>query len=188
MVGTFELPSTSRLRVYNTDKDLDPFEFVTLASVSKKSGMLFLVMFDVKSEQPTFMEGCVRAVVDNSNETQFLSSGMEDFFLSAFYFNDGPYQSFQSGLTFKSETGSNTSIVAYKFFFDDPVLFRKSFKLIWRNNEMADGETGCPSHFPSNMKGKSAPVNYSAKLQRGAFNAIPPAKAHLKSYVWVYEW
>lgn len=175
-VGAFQIPISSRLRVYKQDKTLAPLEFVTLANTTNKSGMLFLVTFDVQSETPTFMEGCVRANIDNSNETMFLSSGTEDFFLSAFYFDRGEYHGFHSGLTFLASKPS-TQIIAYKFFIDDPVLFRKSFRLIWRNFEEIGGENGCPGQFPANKNGEGSPLRVGK-----------PAKARIQSYAWVYEW
>ena len=184
-VGQFDLQPSSRLRVYKTNTTIAPLQFVTLSNTANKSGMLFLVTFNIKSESATFMEGCVRAIIDGSNETTFLSSGTEDFFLSAFYFNGGEYHGFHSGLTYKSETGPSTQIVAYKFFVDDPILFTKSFKLIWRNFEEEGGPNGCPNQFPANVDEEGFPVHFSKELQE-RFGS--PADAHVQSYVWVYEW
>ena len=179
------MPLSSRLRVYKQDKVVAPLEFVTLSNTTNKAGMVFLVTFNVVSNSSTFMEGCVRANIDNADETTFLSSGTEDFFLSAYYFNKGEYQGFQSGLTYKSENGDPTQIVAYKFFVDDPIFFRKSFKLIWRNFEELGGPNGCPNQFPANMKEEGFPVHFSERLKK-KFGS--PANARIQSYVWVYEW
>ena len=138
--------------------------------------MLFLVTVDAQSETPLFMESCMRAKIDGQGIT-FLSSGMEDFFLSAFYFDRGPYISYQAGLTYKLESTNSTHILAYKFFVDDPVIFSKSLQLIWRNSETLDGPDGCPSQFPAGKR---------------AADKVPwpgeTAEAHIQSYVWVYEW
>ena len=185
LVGSFRVPISSRLRVHKTDKVVAPLEFVTLSNTTSKAGMLFLVTFNVVSNSSTFMEGCVRAKIDSSGETTFLSSGTEDFFLSAFYFNKGEYQGFQSGLTYKSKSGDPTQIVAYKFFVDDPILFRKSFQLIWRNFEELGGANGCPNQFPANPEEEGFPVHFS-KQSKKKFGS--PANARIQSYVWVYEW
>ena len=191
-VGSFELPNRTRLRVYKQDKVVAPFDFVTLSNTINKSGMLFLVTFDIHSDTATFMEGCVRANIDNSDEITFLSSGMEDFFLSAYYFNDGSYEGFQSGLTYKFENASGygyTQVVAYKFFLDDPILFRNSFQLIWRNNEMLGGEKGCPDRFPAYLKGEGKHTEtFPGKKRQWASMNTAPKKAYIQSYVWVYEW
>lgn len=178
MVGSFRVPTYSRLRVHKQDKTIAPLEFVQLSQTTNKAGMLFLVTFDIQSETPAFLEGCVRAKIDSSNETTFLSSGTEDFFLSAFYFNRGEYHGYHSGLTYKAQNASSTHIVAYKFFVDDPVLFSNSFKLIWRNFEQSKGPDGCPDQFPPNPNGKESDLTRFGD----------PAKARIQSYAWVYEW
>ncbi|XP_028392889.1 uncharacterized protein LOC114517388 [Dendronephthya gigantea] len=175
-IGSFQIPISSRLRVYKQNATLAPLDFVTLSNITNKSGMLFLVTFNIQSESPTFMEGCVRANIDNSNETTFLSSGTEDFFLSAFYFNSGEFHGFHSGLAYKSNKPL-TEILAYKFFIDDPVLFRKAFILKWRNFEKVGGPGGCPNQFPANENEEASSFNFGT-----------PAKATIHSYVWVYEW
>ena len=184
MVGSWILPEGTRLKVYKQDKIVSPLNIATLSNTTNKAGMLFLVTLDISSDTPTFMEGCIRANIDNSEETTFLSSGTEDFFLSAYYFNLGTYQGYQSGLTYKLHKDDNfTKIVAYKFFLDDPILFTKSFHLMWRNNEKLGGADGCPSQFPPNLKGEGLHIRYPSFVRPTGF-----ADAHLKSYVWVYEW
>jgi hypothetical protein len=190
VVGSWILPNTTRLQVYKQDEVIAPFNFTTLSNTTNKSGMLFLVTFDISSNTPTFMEGCIRAIIDD--EPTFLSSGTEDFFLSAYYFNEGEYRGFQSGLTFKREDGYDnfTKIVAYKLFLDDPILFRKSFQLVWRNNEELGGVKGCPNKFPPNLEGEGLRVKFSDRMKKtGPFPINPSdAYAHIQSYVWVYEW
>ena len=139
---------------------------------------------NVQSETANFMEGCMRAHIDGNNKTTFLSSGTEDFFLSAYYFNRGGYHGFHSGLTHKSSDANGTQIVAYKFFVDDPVLFSKSFQLIWRNYETINGPDGCPGQFPPDPKPKEDVLWPKTK----SFGVTTPAKARIQSYVWVYEW
>ena len=187
-VGSFELPNRTRLRVYKRHEVVAPFANMTLSNTINKSGMLFFVTFDIRSDTPTFMEGCVRAKIDGHKIT-FLSSGMEDFFLSAYYFNDGSYEGFQSGLTYKFENANYTQVVAYKFFLDDPILFRNSFQLIWRNNEMLGGEKGCPDRFPAYLKGEGKHTEtFPGKKRQWASMNTAPKKAYIQSYVWVYEW
>lgn len=182
-VGGFQLPGNSRLHLYKQDQVLAPLQFITLSNSTNAGGFLFLVTLNVQSDTPQFMEGCMRARIDGDNKTTFLSSGTEDFFLSAFYFNRGVYHGFQSGLTYNSSV-NGTQIVAYKFFVDDPVLFSKSFQLIWRNYETINGPDGCPGQFPPNPKSKEDLPRPKTK----SLGVGKPAKAHVQSYVWVYEW
>lgn len=183
-VGGYQLPSSSRLRLYKIEQAVAPLEFVTLSNSTNTGGFLFLVTLNIQSPTPRFMEGCMRAHIDNTNKITFLSSGTEDFFLSAFYFNRGSYHGFQSGMTYKSPGTNDTQIVAYKFFVDDPILFKKSFQLIWRNDETINGPNGCPGQFPPNPNQREDLPRSRAK----SFGIGSSAKANIQSYVWVYEW
>ena len=52
----------------------------------------------------------MRAMIDGAEEPLFLSSGGEDYFLSAFYFDEGEFRAPGAGLTYKS----GGSMSAYK--------------------------------------------------------------------------
>jgi len=54
----------------------------------------------------------------------FLSSGAEDYFLSAFYFDLGMFKSPNSGLTYYD---GSKKLSAYKLHHRDPVLFSDGF-------------------------------------------------------------
>ena len=133
------------------------------------------------------MEGCFRAVIDGDEKTTFLSSGFEDFFLSAYYFDRGVFHGDSSGLTYKSTDQGH--IVAYKFFENDPLYFRNSTKLIWRNWETAGGTDGCPYKFsaaPTDVNEPSKPVTHFNS--DGTLMVDNAFIATVNSYVWVYEW
>jgi hypothetical protein len=67
----------------------------------------------------------------------FLSSGAEDYFLSAFYFDEGLFKTPNSGLTYYDTLGTMS---AYKMHERDPVLFNDGLILTFRNME---NTTGC---------------------------------------------
>ena len=183
MFGVLELPSTARLRLYkNVDVTLQPFEFIDLVNVQNTGGTLFQVTLAARSSDFTYLEGCMRAYIDGSNSTTFLSSGTEDFFLSAFYYNAGLYHSDNSGLTFKANPGTMS---AYKFFEDDPILFRKSFRLQWRCGEViGTGFEECPNVYLGSKKLSASQSSAKTKII-----ASPDVDLTVvTTYAWVYEW
>ena len=154
VLGDLVLPSHTRLRLYkNENFPLKPLDFMNLAYVKSSAGALFMVTLVAESSNLVFLEGCFRAYIDGSNRTTWLSSGTEDFFLSAFYFDKGLYHLSNAGLTYKS----NVSIAAYKFFENDPVLFTKSFELWWRcsDKDISGDKYGCPNSWPDTTPPRS---------------------------------
>ena len=124
VLGDLALPAAARLQLYRFDAPTVPNELVTLASVPRGVGGAVLnVKFDAAGHGAQanmgYLEACMRASFDGAAEPTFLSSGAEDYFLSAYYFNEGTFKTPQSGLTFKS----GGSVSAYKVHNRDPVLF-----------------------------------------------------------------
>ena len=163
VLGELVLPPHTRLRLYkNENFRLKPLEFMNLAYVKSSAGALLMVTLVAESSNLVFLEGCFRAYIDGSNRTTWLSSGTEDFFLSAFYFNKGLYNLTNAGLTYKD----NKRIAAYKFFDNDPVLFTKSFELWWRcsDDDMSRVKYGCPNSWPDTTPPRSEKFfeNYDA--------------------------
>jgi len=78
----------------------------------------------------------MRIFIDGSDNPIFLSSGVEDYFLSAFYFDLGMFKSPNSGLTFYD---GSKKLSAYKLHHRDPILFNDGMKLLFRNNEKTAG-------------------------------------------------
>ena len=174
ILGELMLPSTTRLRLYKTvGVELKPFEFITIANVSNSAGAVFQVTLAANSTDYNYLEACMRARIDGATNMTWLSSGTEDFFLSAYYFDKGVYHMDNAGLTFKD---NKAAMSAYKFFENDPLLFSKSLELIWRCGETINGPDGCPNDYPP-PGGKE-------------FSYSSPNLANTKvtTYVWVYEW
>ncbi|XP_065179191.1 uncharacterized protein LOC135809705 [Sycon ciliatum] len=192
-VGGFQLPEGTRLKLYKVENALlQPLDFVTAAQTSgSTAGWLYQVTLHANSTDFTYLEACFRADIDGK-PTQFLSSGTEDFFLSAYYFNKGLFHGDHSGLTCKANPGQMS---AYKFFEDDPVLFSKSLKLTWRCGESSQGENGCPNvfHPPSSNDRYSQAHNTqtasgatSTHMKKSGQVGAHPTTASL--YSWVYEY
>ena len=96
------LPPTSTLRVVRIPPTkLDNYEFITLATSSTTSGnggALLRITLDTSGPDFHYLEGCLRLVTNINNEKGnmndasnliYLSSGMEDYFLGASYFDAG---------------------------------------------------------------------------------------------------
>jgi hypothetical protein len=93
-IGSLELPSTARLQLQVTHKTLQPLEFIDVASVpAPASGLIFLHSMAVASGNYNFMEGCYHLMTPAAAPWpgQLLSTGMEDYYDSAFYFNGGGF-------------------------------------------------------------------------------------------------
>ena len=175
ILGDLQLPSNTRLRLYKNEQvTLQPLEFVTLANISNSAGALFMVTLAAESTDYNYLEACMRAHIDGSDQTTWLSSGTEDFFLSAYYFNKGIYHMDNAGLTFKDSKGSMS---AYKFFENDPLLFTKSFTLMWRCGETINGKDGCPNNWP--------PPNATME---DTYEVPKLAPTKVTTYTWVYQW
>ena len=175
IVGGLTLPANTRLHLYkNVNVKLAPLEFINLASTSNTAGMLFQVTLAAVSTDFNYLEACMRAIIDGADNVTWLSSGTEDFFLSAYYFNRGVFHHENSGLTFKSNPGTMS---AYKFFENDPILFTKSFQLMWRCGETEDGPVGCPSDWPPPGQTEFH-GGFTPKL----------ADTVVTTYTWVYEY
>ncbi len=155
-----QIPTSGRLRLHRIDdQQVSPLEEFELCRVAG-SGMIFQVTMAAKSTNLEFMEGQMRAYMGTSKEPQFLSSGLEDYFLGTYYFNRGLYHLPQAGLTHKDE--ANSSFSAYRFHEIDPVFFSNGIRLTCRCGEKRGnkvfGTTGHPQ-----------PTTYT-------------------TYVWTFEW
>ena len=116
------------------------------------------VIVDIGSENLNFLEAIVRAYIDGADEPLLLSSGTENYFLGTYYFNRGMYHHPEAGLTHIDRKANTFS--AYRFHEEDPIVFQKSLRFVWRNGEAC--EDGRPFGDPK-------PSTFT-------------------SYVWVYEW
>jgi len=143
ILGDLQLPSPVRLRLYrNINMSLPMNSFYTVANITGTSGALFMINFSGMWSNYGYLEGCLRAFIDGSTNATFLSSGVEDYFLSSSYFNEGQFKTPESGVTFFNSAGS---VSAYKLHTRDPILFSPGLDLVWQV-----GSTDCPSTWPPN--------------------------------------
>lgn len=128
------LGAHARLSLYKVENlRVEPFQFFDLFK-SNRAGAVFQVTIAAKSTNLQFLEAQMRAYIDNSTEPDYLSSGLEDYFLGTYYFNRGIYHLPQAGLTHKDEVQGEFS--AYRYHDLDPLVFSRGMRLVCRCGEM----------------------------------------------------
>jgi len=178
VIGDLQLPRHARLMlIKNVNVTLNPQELTTLASVPSGSGLLFMVTIQAASKDLNYLEACFRAYIDGA-QPQFLSSGTEDFFLSAFYYNAGKFTNSESGLTHYDTTPGNTKLSMYKMFHRDNIVWHNSFTLKWKNME----DASCPTKWPPANLQKEDGTTVQSKRN------IHVAPMTYTSYTWLYVW
>jgi len=143
-VGGIQLPPSARLHVLQFNQTFSPLALVNAVNVANTAGALVMWTLSVGSGNLNFLEGCVRCFIDGGPQ-MLLSSGTEDYFDSAFYFNAGTFRFPVSGLTHVDTTGKGgypTTLSAYRFHEADPIVWNKSFKFVWRNGDTIDPANG----------------------------------------------
>ena len=198
VVGDLQLPTDARLVLHkNWDVVVPPLGKLPLVPKRDGAGLLYATMWSASSEYIGFMEGCVRAEVDDG-PTIYMSSGTEDYFESANFFNAGhpppPWTpgeraneifnasdettSPESGVSYvwgnnSAKYGFNYSMAAYKFHKRDPIVWWHNFELTASNYDQGgqDPATG-------GLQGCVVP--------RKAPPLVRPVRMH--TYAWTYEW
>ena len=165
VLGGVQLPENARLKLYALeDYRAEPLEEFTLCDVAGV-GALYQMTVSVQGERPSgdwrdqsYQEGMFRAYFGSSEEPAYLSSGLEDYFLSSGYFHHGQtYANETAGLT--SFNREENRFTAYRIHDRDPVFFQDGMRLTLRCGETRNGE---PLHAPP-------PTRYTV-------------------YTWVYAW
>lgn len=126
-----------------------------------------------------FMEGCVRAQIDNGTAPIMLSSGTEDYFEGANFFDTGLQQSPAAGVTWVA--GKNPgpyAMTAFKHHVRDPVVWWDSFELTARNFDTNGKECGGGAGAAPSRLGIGTGADAGANLM----------PATMSSYAWTYEW
>ena len=148
VLGDMTLPADARLKLHRYKGATTLNELVTLMDVPPAtSGALLAVRFDASGKSYGYLEACMRALIDGATSPLFLSSGAEDYFLSAYYFNEGNFKTPNSGLTYYDGKGT---LSAYKIHDRDPILWHDGIKLVFRNCETTSGcgdLEHCPNQF-----------------------------------------
>ena len=147
-IGDVVLPKDARLRVQRFGPSaVHNLDIIPLANFANgTSGVLASTMFTAVSTDYTYLEACMR-LESPTGKVTFLSSGGEDYFLSAFYFDEGMFHNSQAGLTFFDKKGS---LSAYKVHDRDVIFTEGGGALKFRVGENTGGCGAmdmCPSKF-----------------------------------------
>jgi hypothetical protein len=102
--------------------------------VDGRAGLLRQVNLVVNSSDYKYQEGCVSAAIDGGGGL-WLSSGLEDYFLGAFFHGmpvlHQAYSGFALNATSEPEQVPTNSVAAYRIHEQDPVFFNQNFTLRW---------------------------------------------------------
>jgi len=167
-VGGYPLPINTTLHLYkNQNVEVKPLQYLELVN-TPNNGAVWMVVLAVTSGNLNYLEGCVRMYVGNATTPILISSGTEDYFQSAFYFDAGSFRLPEAGLTHRNDTAGQLS--AYKVHNMDSFFFSSGgFQLTWRNGDAWDPKTGLKC------------------VEEGKING-DPQNSTVTTYVWVYEW
>ena len=174
-VGGVTLPTTARLVQSRVIGTFPPLAFVPVLDVASGSGVLFSHTLAVNSTNINFLEGCYHSFTPHSQPWPGLtiSTGTEDYFDSAFYFNAGPFRQENAGLTHffdNSSSGGQVRVSAYRNHDVDPIWFQGGFRLLWRVGDVSD-EAG-----------------HKCTLEKGGSPVGSPQASYVNAYTWAYVW
>eukprot|EP00038_Savillea_parva_P021744 m.35942 g.35942 ORF g.35942 m.35942 type:complete len:537 (+) comp5344_c0_seq1:199-1809(+) len=202
VVGGRTLPDKAVLKTYSlTNIAVPSLGFIPVVNTSSGSGVVFGHTIAIQGNPSfTFLEGCWH-LIPNVSGTGYLpnglgiaagfpgvllSTGMEDYYDSSFYFHAGMFQLPVSGVTHMcagggraqaphaacagTPTPTQSQWSAYRLHFRDPLWFAGGAQLLARNGDVA-GPTpyGSAKCMNMNMEGGPGPSSVS-------------------SLAWVYEW
>jgi len=170
-IGGYPVPPNARMKLQILDTDVDPIAWVPIADFPTGKGLFFMHTLAVQSRNLNFLEGCYHQYTpyNQSFPGTVLSTGTEDYFDSAWYFNAGQFWLPVSGYTHYSEEDNFVKWSAYRFHEMEPMPFSGGFKLHWRNGDVLD------------------PAGLKCYAQTGTIVG-EPSISHVTSYAWVYVW
>lgn len=170
VLGDYRVPSNAKLLQFTNNAAFQPMDWVTIASLPSGAGIFFMHTIAVKSGSMNFLEGCYHLIYPGQDfPGTLLSSGTEDYFDSAWYFNAGEFNMPVSGFTHLNTT-DGIAWSAYRFHDMDPVVFSNGFQILWRNGDMLDA------------------AGIKCLIQEGGKIVGNPTVSQVQTYGWVYTW
>ena len=173
-ISGLTLPASARLVQQRIDNAVyQPLDFVTLLDVPSGSGVLFAHTLSVSSGNLNFLEGCYHAYTpyDAAFPGITVSTGTEDYFDSAYYFNAGQFRQPNAGLTHIVANDTYAELSAYRLHEADGIFFTRGFRFLWRNGDVSDPATG-----------------YKCTLETGGNVVGSPTASTVNTYTWAYVW
>ena len=170
----FQLPPTARLTLQKIEnRTYAPLAWVRVADVPSGEGMLLSHSLAVISGDLSFLEGCYHAYPDRNLAFPGVisSTGTEDYFDSAYYFNGGQFRFEVSGFThFRQVNSSSLEWSAYRMHDLDPIFFYNGFRFEWRNGDVLDSR------------------GFKCIVDQGGYTNLKTTPSIVTAYTWVYTW
>lgn len=178
-VGTLTLPTGTRLTLHKLSQTFQPLDWVPIVDLPSGDGLIYMTAISANSSSNNFWEGCYHLYTpyQQAFPGTVLSTGMEDFFDSAYGFGGGEYKYPVSGCTHREAHGSSMAVSAYRFHEQDPIAFTDGVKFQWRIGDLINKQ----AHPLS-------PKCFIEKQGPGDQVVGHPAATHVESYAWVYTW
>jgi len=171
-VGGIQIPAKAKLNLIKFEKAVNPIDWVPIVDLPTGTGLLLMHTIQVQSGNLNFLEGCYHAYTPYNQgfPGTVLSTGTEDYFDSAWYFNAGEFRLPVSGFTHYASSNGNIYWSAYRFHIMDPVRFDNGFKFVWRNGDTVD------------------PAGQKCYMETGGSVVGSPTVSLVTTYAWVYTW
>jgi len=185
-VGSLTLPSSARLHLQRIEQRVfEPLAYVPIVDLPSGAGLVYMLTIAASSRSYNFWEGCYRMFTPYSEPFPgtVLSTGMEDFFDSAYGFAAGPYRFQTSGCTHRvvSEADADglhaASVSAYRFFEEDPLVFEGGVQLQWRIGD-----------YVNRKAHPESPKCYIDAPGPGDTVVGVVLNTTVTSYAWLYTW
>jgi Protein of unknown function (DUF2961) len=148
-------PDWGRLRKLHTFEQIAtvaPYAWQDLLNVSGQArGILWGVYLRLGGGDGNlyFLEGNLQMYLDGATSPSYQSSGTEDYFNNAWYFQTGVIYGEHSGCTRYDPAGS--VVGAYRFHRDDPVPFENALHLRWQNGTADQAKVVNPTDLRSHV-------------------------------------
>ncbi len=169
-----QLPPTARLTLQKIENQVfDPLAWVPIVDIPTGHGLLFSHTLAITSGNLNFLEGCYHAYVHHDRDFPGLivSTGTEDYYDSAYYFNAGQFHFENAGYThFKQLDNGGVEWSAYRMHDLDPIFFTNGFRFEWRNGDVVDDR------------------GFKCIVDQGGHVVGSPTQSNVTSYAWVYVW
>jgi hypothetical protein len=170
----FQLPPTARLTLHKIENQtFAPLAWVPIVDIPSGHGLLLSHTLAVTSGNLNFLEGCYHAYPQHDQPFPGLivSTGTEDYYISAYYFNAGQFHFENSGYTHFKQVSSNLlEWSAYRMHDLDPIFFTNGFRFMWRNGDVNDDR------------------GFKCITDQGGHVVGSPTQSNVTSYAWVYTW
>jgi len=168
------IPTTSKMNLINQQVVLQPLQYFNVVNFPAGTrGFHFFHTLAVTTGNENFLEGCYRyySPPNAPYPGTLLSTGTEDYFDSGWYFDAGEFHMPVSGFTHYAQNGTYLTFSAYRFHDMDPLLFNNGFRMVWRNGDATDPQTGLKCF-----------------IETGGNTVGSPTASTVTSYAWVYTW